>query len=189
MSKKVSNQRFWNSKRIFYLPKLSTKTVCSLGLLIAITVVLSMISGHLRIGNISKLSISFISVFIAAYAYGGITGGLVGALADVISCFVNPVGPLMLQITIIEFVFGFIYGLFFYKTNSKLYVPIVILCNLIQFITNILLKTLVLSLSYNTPFKIFFISRLPMCILQMAIILVVIILIKPFLKTIDKITN
>lgn len=189
MSKKVSNQRFWNLKRIFFLPKLSTKTVCSLGLLIAITVVLSMISGHLRIGNISKLSISFISVFIAAYAYGGITGGLVGALADVISCFVNPVGPFMLQITLIEFVFGFIYGLFFYKTNLKFYIPIVILCDLIQFITNILLKTLVLSLSYNTPFNVFFISRMPMCVLQMVIILVVIILIRPFLKNINKLAS
>lgn len=189
MSKKVINQKFWNLRRIFYLPKLTTKTVCSLGLLIAITVVLSMISGHLRIGNISKLSISFISVFIAAYAFGGITGGLVGALADMISCFVNPVGPLMIQITLIEFIFGFIYGLFFYKTSSKLYIPILIFCDVIQFITNILLKTLVLSVSYNTEFEVFLVSRLPMCILQMIIILVVIILIKPFLKTVDKISN
>ena len=110
MLKKENAQNFWDLKRIFYVPKFTTKNVCTLGLLIAITVVLSWISGYLRIGNISKLSISFVSVFIAAYAFGGITGGLVGVLADLISCFINPIGPLMIQITLIEFVFGFIYA-------------------------------------------------------------------------------
>lgn len=186
MSKNEFSQKFWSINRIFYFPKLTTKTVCSLGLLIAITFVLSMISGHLRIGNFSKLSISFVSVFIAAYAFGGITGGLVGALADMISCFINPVGPFMIQLTLIEFVFGFIYGFFFYKTGRKLYFPMVIFCDIIQFVTNILLKTLVLSASYKTAFNVFFVSRLPMCAVQMIIILIVLILIKPFLKNINK---
>ena len=189
MSKNENLQKFWSLKRIFYFPKLTTNTVCSLGLLIAITVVLSIISGHLRIGNISKLSISFVSVFIAAYAFGGITGGLVGALADLISCFVNPVGPLMIQITLIEFVFGFIYGLFFYKTCKKKYIALVLICDTIQFVTNIFLKTAVLSASYGTALNVFLISRLPMCIIQMIIIFTVIILIKPLLKTINKISN
>lgn len=186
MSKNEVKQKFWSFKRIFSFPKLRTKDICSLGLLIAVTVVLSMISGYLRIGNFSKLTISFISVFIAAYAYGGIAGGLVAAIADIVSCFVNPVGPFMVQLTLIEFVFGFIYGLFFYKTSSKFYVPMVILCDIIQFITNILLKTAVLSISYKTPFNVFFVSRLPMCAFQMVIILIVLILIKPSLKTFKK---
>lgn len=189
MSKNAITQNFMNPKRIFFIPKLTTKTICNLGLLIAVTVVLSWISGHLRIGNISKLSISFISVFIASYAFGGITGGFVGALADIISCIVNPVGPFMIQITLIEFVFGFIYGLFFYKTNLKSYVPNVIFCNIIQFATNIFLKTMVLSLSYHTDFNIFFVSRLPMCVIQTFIIFTVLLLIKPFLKTVNKIMD
>ena len=177
-------QKFWDYKRIFYFPKLNTKKICTLGLLISITIVLSMVSGNLRIGNFSKLTISFISVFIAAYIFGGITGGLVAAFADIISCFVNPVGPFMIQLTIIEFIFGFVYGLFFYKTIKKLYIPMVILCCVIQFTTNILLKTAVLSLTYNTHFNVFFISRLPMCIIQVIIIITTLILIKPFLKNI-----
>lgn len=179
-------QKFWDFKRIFYFPKLTTRKVCTLGLLIAITIVLSMISGNLRIGNFSKLTISFISVFVTSFSFGGIAGGLVAALADIISCFVNPVGPFMIQLTAIEFIFGFIYGLFFYKTNSKLYIPMVIFCNIIQFVTNIFLKTLILSLSYNTAFEVFFVSRMPMCAVQTIIILVVLILIKPFLKNYKK---
>ncbi len=182
----MSNNKstFWNLKRVFYFPKLTTKRVCTLGLLIAITIVLSMISGNLRIGNFSKLSISFISVFMCAYAFGGITGGIVASMADIISCFVNPIGPLMLQITALEFIFGFIYGFFFYKTNLRQYIPMVIICDTVQFVTNMLLKTIVLSVSYNTPFNVFFVSRLPMCAVQFIIILVVLILIKPFLKNI-----
>ena len=187
MQKDTKTLSFWNPKRIFYIPEFTTKTICTLGLLIAVTIVLSWISGYLRIGNISKLSISFVSVFIAAYAFGGITGGLVGVLADLISCFINPIGPLMIQITLIEFVFGFIYGLFFHKTSYKLYIPFLILCDIIQFTTNILLKTYVLSATYKTVFNAMFISRLPMCAIQFTIILVILILIKPFLKTVNKI--
>lgn len=189
MRKNIETPGFWSAKRIFYVPEFTTKNICTLGLLIAITVVLSIISGYLRIGNISKLSISFISIFITAYAFGGITGGLVGALADLISCFINPVGPLMIQITIIEFLFGFIYGFFFYKTKSKAYIPLLLICNIIQFLTNILLKTATLAISFGNPFNVMFVSRLPMCAIQFVIILVVIILIKPFLKTINKIVN
>ena len=189
MSKNENLQKFWSVKRIFYVPKFTTKTICMLGLLIAITIVLSMISGYLRIGNISKLSISFISVFIGAYAFGGITGGLVGLVADLISCYINPIGPLMIQITLIEFLFGFIYGLFFYKLKPKLYIPHLICCDVIQFVTNIFLKTLILSFSYNASFDGWFIMRLPMCAIQMSIIFIILTLIKPLLKIIDKIKN
>ncbi len=187
MSKGYSKHKFWNLKRIFYFPKLNTKNVCLLGLLIAITFVLSSVSGYLRIGNISKLTISFISIFIAAYSYGGLVGGFVAVIADLISCFVNPVGPLMLQITLIEFIFGFTYGFFFYKTTKKMYIINVFVCSVIQLIINILFKTLVLSISFVTPYYVLFLSRLPMCIIQFIMIFAVLILIKDFMKTIDKI--
>ena len=187
MSKNENMTNFWSLKRIFYFPKFTTKKLCTLALLIAITIILSAISGYLRIGNFSKLTISFISVFIAAYAFGGIAGGIVAALADIISCFINPVGPFMIQLTVIEFIFGFIYGLFFYKTKQKNYITMVVSCVSIQFITNLQLKTAILSITYSTPFEVFFISRLPMCVVQFVIIFAVLLTIKPLLKTIEKI--
>ncbi len=188
MSKNQSTPNFFSLKRIFHFPKLTTGKVCALGLLIAITMVLSIISGYLRIGNFSKLSISFISIFIAAYSFGGISGGMVAALADIISCFVNPVGPFLPQLTAIEFMYGFIYGLFFYKVNPKLYFPNILLCNIFQFTANMILKTAVLSVTYGSTFNAYFVTRLPMCVVQVIIILIVLILIKPFLKTFEKIS-
>ena len=183
MSKTKDTSGFFSLKRMFYFPRLSTKDICILALLIAITMVLSAISGNLRIGNFSKLSISFVTVYIAAYCYGGLAGGLVAALADIMSCFVNPVGPFILQLTIIEFVFGFIYGIFFYQTNPKHYVFNVVVCVAIQLITNILLKTAVLSTTFNSTFSAYFIARLPVCLIQAAIIMIALILLKPFLKS------
>lgn len=188
MSKNNSTPNFFNLKRIFHFPRLTTGKVCSLGLLIAITIVLSILSGYLRIGNFSKLSISFVPVFIAAYSFGGIAGGMVAALADIISCFVNPVGPFLPQLTAIEFIYGFIYGIFFYKASPKLYLPTVLICDAFQFWANMLLKTTVLSATYGATFNSYFITRLPMCIVQAIIIFIVLILIKPFLKTFDKIS-
>lgn len=188
MSKNNSQANFFSLKRIFHFPELTTKKVCSLGLLIAITIVLSIISGYLRIGNFSKLSISFISVFIAAYSFGGIAGGLVAALADIISCFINPVGPFLPQLTAIEFIYGFIFGIFFYKTNTKWYLPIILICDIVQFVTNIFLKTSILAITYGSTFDAYFIARVPMCIVQSVIILVVLILVKPFLKAFKKIS-
>lgn len=183
MSKEKETSGFFSLKRMFHFPLLSTKDVCILGLLIAITIVLSAISGNLRIGNFSKLSISFVTVFIAAYCYGGLAGGLVAALADIISCFVNPVGPFILQLTVIEFIFGFIYGIFFYQINPKRYILNVVVCDVIQLITNILLKTAVLATTFNSTFSAYFIARLPVCLIQTGIILIVLILLKPFLKS------
>jgi len=186
MSKNSEEINFWSLKRIFYFPKLTTKKVCALGLLIAITIVLSIMSGYLRIGNFSKLSVSFISVFIAAYLFGGIAGGLVAALADIISCFINPVGAFLPQLTAIEFLYGFVFGLFFYKSKPKLYFITLLICDIFQFVANIILKTAILSSTYGATFNSYFVTRLPMCIVQAIIILIVIILIKPFMKTFEK---
>lgn len=174
-------EKFWSVKRIFAFPKMDAKRVCTIGLLITITFVLSAISGYLRIGNISKLSISFVSVFISACIFGPVTGGIVGAAADIISCFVNPVGAFLPQLTAVEFLYGFIYGFLFYKMESKLYYLNVAICDIAQFAVNMLLKTFILSSVYTTPFGAMFVSRLPMCAVQFVIIAVVLIFIKPFL--------
>lgn len=173
---------FWSLKRIFVFPPLSSKNVCTIGLLIAVSAVLSVMSGYLRIGNISKLSISFVSVFLAAFLYGGPIGAIVCAVSDIISFAINPVAAFMPQLTLIEFIYGFIYGCLFYKTNTKYYVFNLIICNIFLFAVNIFVKTAILSASFAIPYYALLISRLPLCLLQTALIFIVLILIKPFLK-------
>lgn len=99
--------------------KISTaKDICTLAILIAITVLLA-IYGTLRIGSGIKISLKFISVFVTAALFGPLWGGTVGALSDIIAFIVNPVGGMFLpQITMVEFLYGFTYGLFFFNMGS-----------------------------------------------------------------------
>lgn len=172
---------FFMFKGVLSLKKLSVFQLCAVAMLIAVTVVLSAVSGYLRIGNFGKISVSFISVYAAAAAFGPIIGGLVGALADIISCFVNPVGGYLWQLTLIEFVYGFIFGLFFFKRDNqsasafKLWAKIVI-CVLLQFAANMTVKTGVLmSVGYApSNFAAAFVLRLPSCLAASVLQLVVI---------------
>ena len=88
--------------------KLTTKEICIIAMLIAVTVVLSFISGYLRT-PVGKLNISFISVYVCAYLFGPLMGGITGALADLISVWVSASGAPIPLFTVIEFINGFIY--------------------------------------------------------------------------------
>ena len=92
-----------------------TKKLCVIAMLMALTVVLSYLSGYMRIGTFMKFSISFVSVYIASALYGPLAGGFVGAGADIISCFVFPMGTLVWEITLIECFYGVLFGIIFYR--------------------------------------------------------------------------
>lgn len=129
------------------------KDYIRLAMLISLTVVLGYVSGFLRFGNISKLSLGFIPVFIAAAAYGPLSGGFVGAAADFLSYIFNPTGAYLWQLTLIEFAYGFIFGLFFHKKNKeiKLYLIRLFICVLIQLAVNLTLKTFILMQAGYVP--------------------------------------
>ena len=185
MSKNENLQKFWSVKRIFYVPKFTTKTICMLGLLIAITIVLSMISGRLRFGIYSKLTVSFISIFVVAYYYGGILGGTASAIADIFSYFMFG-GMLIVPIVFIEFIFGFISGVFFYKTNSKTYLQKTLIFSTMQFFTNIFFKSYIFSISFNDIFIRILVERIPICVIQFVVTTIVIFSMKTYLKQFNK---
>lgn len=97
--------------------KLTTKELCSIAMLIAVTAVLGFISGKLRIGTFSKFSFNFISVYFTAILFGPVVAGLVGLAGDFISAIGT--GPYLWMIGLIEFVYGFVFGILFYKKDAK----------------------------------------------------------------------
>lgn len=129
--------------------KFGVKEIAFTGMLTALTVILGYVSGFLRVGNISKISISFIPVYISGAIFGPLTGGIVAATADIISYITNPTGVYLWQLTLIEFLYGFLFGIIFYrKTGDVLGVKKlnlkILLFSLIQLLLNMTLKTLVL---------------------------------------------
>lgn len=97
--------------------RITTKDICLIAMLIAVTAVLGFISGKLRIGTFSKFSFNFISVYFTAVLFGPVVAGLVGVAGDFISAIGT--GPYLWMIGLIEFLYGFVFGTLFYKKGTK----------------------------------------------------------------------
>ena len=175
----------YSRKGVFYLKnlcetlglrRLSVREMCTLALLIAITVLLS-VYATFRVGNAIKIPMKFISVFVTAALFGPLPAALTALLGDVLNAFLVPVGPPLPQISLIEFVSGFIYGMFFYRrwSFSKTYIACVILCVALQGILDIFGTSYVLySVGYFPSYMISVSVRLPASAIKMVLQCVVI---------------
>ena len=171
--------------------KLKTvKDLCSLGVLIAIAVVLA-VYGTVRVGSAIKISFKFIPVFITAAVFGPIWGGTVGALADILAYIVSPVGGAFLpQITMIEFMYGFTYGLFFFNMNRwdgyKSMIKIII-CVIFQItVLNLWMTTKMLTPIMHMSFNNLLVMRAVSGVINMAIQLIVISIMSKYISSFRK---
>lgn len=170
---------------------LSAKDICVLALLIALSVILA-VYGTIRIGAGIKISFKFISVFITAALFGPLWGGAVAALSDVIAFMINPVGGMFLpQITMVEFLYGFTYGLVFFNMGSwhgfKTMLKIV-LCVIFQIgILNLCLTSYFLIPLMKMDFKALVVMRSVSALINMASQLVVLTFISKYISSFRKI--
>ena len=168
----------------------TVKDLCALALLIAITVLLGIYS--LRFGSAIKISFKFISVFITAAIFGPFWGGAVGAIADIVAFIVNPVGGAFLpQITMVEFLYGFTYGLFFFNLSSwngfkTMFRVIVCVIMQITFL-NLWLTTHLLVPIMNMNFDALLVMRAVSGVINMAIQLVTISVMTKYISSFRKI--
>lgn len=178
---------------ILRLKKMSVKELCTVAMLVAITVILSYISGYLRIGPVSKFNISFISVYVAGAAFGPWVGGIVAAMADIVSFLANPTGPFMPWFTVIEFMGGFLFGLILFRGNrdrSRLnFVFRVVLCVVLQYLVNIIRTYMLAELYYGGKFLVTFVSRIPSTTIMAGVKIAALIIIEPFMDNIMRLTK
>lgn len=163
------------------MKKFTVKKTATLGIIIAITVLLA-IYMTFRVGNQIKIPMKFITIFITGALFGPISAGIVAAIADLLNAFLVPVGPPLLQITIIEFIGGVVFGLFFYKAkNNKFYYLRALLCSLCQFLIGLFITTNVLvGVGYFADFKSAVIIRIGALLLTFVIQMAVLCLSKKF---------
>ena len=150
----------------FFMKKISTRRLCMLSLFTAVTVILG-IYATFRIGNQIKIPLKFITVFMTGALFGPLSAGLVAAAADILNAVLVPVGPPMLQITLVELFYGVVYGLSFYKAkNNNFYYLRTVICALVQFATGIIITTKILvDMGYFASFESAVIIRLPAAII------------------------
>lgn len=168
----------------------SAKELCSLAILIAIAVVLA-IYGTIRIGSGIKISFKFIPVFIASAVFGPMWGGMIGALADIVAFMVSPVGGAFLpQITMVEFLYGFTYGLFFFnmsKWDGYRSLINIVVCVILQItVLNLWLTTKLLMPIMNMNFNALLTMRAVPGLINMAIQLIVISVMSKYISTFRK---
>ena len=144
--------------------------MCILAILTALSLILALCATF-RVGNQIKISFKFIPVFIAGALYGPVAAGLAAAAGDIINTFLIPVGPWLPQITAIEFIYGALFGLFFYnaKPNRAYYVR-ALLCALTTFFISITVMTYILvNVGYLPSFWAGAAIRLPAVLLTAAV--------------------
>ena len=156
---------------------MSYRDICTAAILIAITVVLA-IYGTFRIGNAIKIPIKFVSVFITAYFFGPWVGGICGALGDILNALIVPVGAWLPQLTLLEFLSGFIYGMLFYKRKCDGigYILRAVLCTVLLFLTDMFLTTAALTQAgYFASFEVGFSVRIAAGIIKALLQMIVLV--------------
>ena len=178
MSKKAMNQ-----EKIF--------TLCYLGILIAIQVVLARFA-VIPVGDMMRFSLSFIPVVIAARKFGILASTAVYGLGDLVGAIVFPTGGAFFPgYTLTATIVGFIFGLYLKPSKKEestvaRYTKTVMSVLSTQFIGSFLLNSFWRSFQTGTPYEAVLMTRLPQCLVSAVIQILFMIL---FLDRICKVIN
>lgn len=169
-------------KEVFLMKRISTQHLVLMGLLVACEIVLSRFLSF-SAWNL-KIGFAFLPVVLAAVLIGPLAGGIVAALGDFIGAILFPIGAYFPGFTLTAFLTGFIFGLFLSKEQTMPRIIGAVAIN--QLILSFLLNSLWISILYGAPF----IPLLGTRIVQVAVLapvqVVVIKLILPAVKRIQK---
>ncbi len=178
-------------KKTFDTLKISGRDLCRVALLTALTGIFAMLFTF-RIGNTLKIPFKFIPVFVTAILYGPFWAGFAAVFGDILNALLMPVGAFMPQITAVEFVGGFIYGLFLYKIfpSGKNIAPRVLCCLALQLLLDLFVTSALLSSAgYFPGYGVAVAARFPCGILKAVIQGLFIFPAKYYLQPIFKITG
>jgi len=111
------SKKYWH-KAIRSLTKMKVFDMCLIAVLFALQLALKPIKIFSGFGNLN-MGITYLIFATITMIYGPIWGLIIGLFSDVFGFFINPSSTFMFGYTIQAMLTGFIYGLFFYKTDIK----------------------------------------------------------------------
>lgn len=127
---------------------LNTRTLCVLGVLLALEIVLSRFLS-ISAWNI-KIGFSFVPIVLSAMLYGPLPAALVAALGDFLGALLFPVGPYFPGFTLTAFLTGLTFGFFLYGKRGAARSAAAV--GVVQFILGLLMNTFWISVLYDSPF-------------------------------------
>lgn len=137
-----------------------TKTIVTLGLLLAIALTLS--TQSIKVGSYFVLSFTFICTSLAGFLFGPIPTALLGGLIDVVGHIMSPMGSYFFGYTFNAILSGFFYGLLLYKKqyqSDKLLIRVIISRLLVSIIVNLGFGTLWTSMFFGKSFWVLLPTR------------------------------
>lgn len=142
-------KKLFNSIRLSAQDFGSIRTIAVCGMLLALKVVLGMFT--VNVSSLLKIGFSYLPVAAAGMLFGPVGGGIVGAVGDVVSYFVQPTGPYFPGFTLNAFLSGFVYGLLLYRRPVRA-VRVFSAKALVTLLVSFLLNPLWLSVLYGKAF-------------------------------------
>ena len=130
------------------MSKFSTKKIITLGLLVAMDVVLTRFLS-LNAWN-TRIGFGFVPLVIAAILYGPLPAGIVGALADFIGAILFPTGPYFPGFTFSMFLMGLVFGFLIHKDQA--FWKIVLAVVITQFVISLFLTTYWIHMLYGAKY-------------------------------------
>jgi len=145
--------------------KISTKRIAYLAFLTALTIIFTRIlSIRIPFAGVEGVRIGFgaLPIIFAGVAFGPLSGGIVGALGDLMGYFINPMGAYMPHFTLTSFLTGFIPGfIVFYVLRRCRTLPVVFIAvSLGQLITAIIMVPYFINMLFGVPFAVLMPPRL-----------------------------
>lgn len=95
-----------------------TSTLTGAALLLALGVILSF--ANIPVNDYLEFRFTFLAYAVTGMLFGPAVGGIVGAVCNVVAFFIKPTGFFFPGFVLNDFVYGFVFGLFFYKNKLSL---------------------------------------------------------------------
>ena len=145
--------------------KISSHKITTMGLLIALSIILTRIASlRIAIGGVEGIRIGFggLPIILGGILFGPLSGGLVGAISDLVGYFINPIGAYMPHFTLTSALTGIIPALVL-KLNQKnesstLELGIAIAVG--QIIISLVLVPYFLHILFGLPWKVLMLPRI-----------------------------
>lgn len=170
-------------KRRIDMKKVSTKMLVMLAVLVALNLVLGRPPLSFMIWS-NKIGFGFVPIFIAAWLYGPLAAGIVGALGDFLGAILFPIGPYFPGFTLTAFLTGVVFGLLLHKSRT---VPRILTATLInQLVLGLVVNTYWISVLNEAPFGGLLITRIVQCAIMLVLEFMVIFFLRKALDRLGK---
>ena len=143
----------------------TTKKLVYMALFTSLSIILTrMLSIRIPLFGVEGIRIGFggLPIILAGFLLGPLAGGIVGATADLLGFWINPIGAYMPHFTMTAFLTGFIPGFLYYYTfhREKSYFTLLSAVGIGQITTSILLVPYFIHTLFGAPYTPILVPRL-----------------------------